>query len=200
MLKSGLGATHGRRRRALIRQILIDRRLRNRVGLDQFLGSLQRDRGVSFGRLGAGQLRLSLVHRSLIRILLDDEQEVAGLDLLPLGEGPLLQEALDTRHQIDRIDRLDAPNEGSRGHDALHGRGGHGHRRNARSARRAIRAPGAATKRCADKDDRPENSPAWPPSRPRMSSARLLRSHRLSPITWAASPPQGSHGEQKRRT
>jgi hypothetical protein len=39
--------------------------------------------------------------------LLDDEQEVAGLDLLALGEGPLLQEALDARHQIDRVDRLD---------------------------------------------------------------------------------------------
>ena len=90
MLERGLCGAHVSSSRALIRQILIDRRLRNRVGLDQFLGSLQRDRRISFGRLGAGQLRLSLVHRGLIGVLLDDEQEVAGLDLLPLGESPLL--------------------------------------------------------------------------------------------------------------
>ena len=105
---------HGGRRRALIRQVLIDRRLRDRVGPDQVLGSLQRDRRVPLGRLRADQLGLSLVDRRLIGVLLDDEQEVAGLDLLPLGESPLLQEALDTRHQIDRVDGLDASNEGSR--------------------------------------------------------------------------------------
>ena len=108
LLQTSFGGAHGGRRRALIREVLIDRRLRARVGLDQFLRSLQRERRVALGRLRAGQLGLSLVERRLKGVLLDDEQEVAGFELLALGEGPLLQEALDARHQIDRVDRLDA--------------------------------------------------------------------------------------------
>jgi hypothetical protein len=55
----------------------------------------------------------------LIGVLLDDEQEVPGFDLLALGEGPLLQEALDARHQIDRVDRLDTSDKRPGGSHAL---------------------------------------------------------------------------------
>ena len=51
----GLCGAHVSSRRALIRHVLIDRRLRNRVRLDQLLGSLQRERRVPLRRLGAGQ-------------------------------------------------------------------------------------------------------------------------------------------------
>ena len=62
---------------------------------------------------------MRLVDRRLIGVLLDDEQEIAGFDLLAFGEGPLLQEALDARHQIDRVDRLDTSDESSGGRTLL---------------------------------------------------------------------------------
>ena len=192
LLEGGLGGAHRGRRCTLIRQVLIDRRLRDRIGLDQFLGSLQRERRVPLGRLRADQLGLSLVHRRLIGVLLDDEQEVAGLDLLPFGEGPLLQEALDARHQIDRIDRLDAADEGPGRRHALQGRGSDGHRRRGRSGRRlvGVRGASAAAKRCCNKDDFAENSPAVRLLHPRISQPNSLNPPTLRVASSGRSVPR----------
>ena len=112
--------------------------------------------------------------------LLDDEQEVAGLDLLALGEGPLLQEALDARHQIDRVDRLDTPNESSGGRHALEGRGGDRDRGNRRRGGRLVRVlrASATAKRRGENDDRGDNSPAGRPSQHRNSTSEFAESRK----------------------
>jgi hypothetical protein len=68
------------------------------------IGQLQR--GLRF--LEAG---LRLAHRRVVEALLDDEEEIAFLDVGAFGEQPLLQEAIDAGAQVDLVDRLDAAGE-----------------------------------------------------------------------------------------
>jgi hypothetical protein len=116
----------------------------------------------------------------------------------PLGESPLLQEALDTRHQIDRVDGLNASNEGSRGRDALQGRSGHGHRRRGRRGGRMVgcRGPPAAAQRCGENEDSAENSSAELTSHRRISPSEFARPQavgnlsRPRSVPWARKPCQ----------
>ena len=79
--------------------------------LHQLLGARELQRGVDLGRLGLGEIGALLLDRRLVGVLLDPEQQVAGLDDLAFGEEPLLDEALDARDDIDLVDRRDAADE-----------------------------------------------------------------------------------------
>src|SRR5262249_4512465 len=76
-------------------------------------------------------LRLDLRDRGLVWSLLDDEQEIALLDVLSFVEEPLLQEAINARAQIDFVLRLDPASEGYSWRDLVlrHGNDSHGRRR-----------------------------------------------------------------------
>ena len=67
-----------------------------------------RERGLG---LRAGELGLGPVERVLVLALVDDEEHVALLHLLALGERHLLDEARDPRPDLDVAHRLDAAGE-----------------------------------------------------------------------------------------
>ena len=85
--------------------------LRDVLVADQLLAALQLQRGVDLRRLGLGEIGALLLDRRLVGGLLDAEQEVAGLDLLPFGERALLDEARNARDDVDLVDRRHAADE-----------------------------------------------------------------------------------------
>ena len=62
--------------------------------------------GLLQGRFGLGQLRLGLVDADLEWLLVDDQQELAGLDVGTLLESLLLEEPLDPGAKVNRLDGL----------------------------------------------------------------------------------------------
>ena len=74
----------------------------------ELLAALKLQLGVDLGRLGLGEGGARLVDRCLVGRLLDAEQQIALLDLLPFGEGALLDEARHPRNEIDLVDRRNA--------------------------------------------------------------------------------------------
>src|SRR3546814_1203493 len=80
--------------------------------VDLDLGELQRP-------LGRRDLPPDLADLRLDRGLLEHDQQIAGLDVGPLLEEALLDEALDPGAELDLIDCLDAAIERDRGRDVL---------------------------------------------------------------------------------
>src|SRR5262249_54174651 len=99
---------HARPRCVLVRLALVDRGLRDVLVAHQFLAAVELQLGVDFGRLGLGERRARLLDGRLVGRLLDAEQQVARLDVLPFAEGALLDEARHPRDDIDLIDRGEA--------------------------------------------------------------------------------------------
>ena len=79
--------------------------------LHQLLAALQLQIGIDLGGLCLGEIGALLVDRRLVGVLLDAEQQVACLDLLPFGEIALLDEAGHPRDDVDLVDRDDAADE-----------------------------------------------------------------------------------------
>ena len=65
-------------------------------------------RGVDLVRLGAREVGFARGDLRPVGRLLDDEQQIALIDLLALLEPPLLEEAGHPRPQVDEVDRLDS--------------------------------------------------------------------------------------------
>ncbi len=133
---------HDARQRPLfVRLALVDGGLRDVVVADELLAALQLQLCVDLRRLGLGERGARLLDGSLVRRLLDPEQQIALLDLLPFGEIALLDEARHARDDIDFVDRRDPSDvvAGLRDLAADHGRDGNGRRRHGvlRSSRAA---------------------------------------------------------------
>src|SRR3984885_12391066 len=122
--------------------------------------------------------------------------DVAALDLLALGEGRLLQEALAARHQIASIARLDAPDEVAGLRAALEGRcGQRPRRRGGRSGRLGGgRGAFAAAKRCGENEDSAKTSQAGRTSHRRISPSEFAK----AAGAWRPQPTPKSHGRQNR--
>ena len=93
--------------------------------LDLYVCELQR-------RLRLLNAGIDLVDGGLVGRLLDDEQQVALLDVLAFVEQALLEEALHTRAQLHLVLRLHAPGEGQGRPDLILGDGDDGNRRRRR--------------------------------------------------------------------
>ena len=98
-------------RRGVVGRALVKRGLRDVLIADELLAALQLERGVDRRRLCLGEIGALLLDRRLVGGLLEPEQEIAGLDLLPFGEISLLDEARDPRDDVDLVDRRHAPEE-----------------------------------------------------------------------------------------
>ena len=133
----------------IVCRALVERGLRDVLIADEVLAALQLERSVDRCGLGLGEIGALLLDRRLVGGLFEPEQEIAGLDLLPLGEISLLDEPRDPRDDVDLVDRRHAAEEfaGFRDLTARHGghrdRGGrwgtlgHGHARAGQQAERA---------------------------------------------------------------
>ena len=98
-------------RRRLVGRALIDGGLRDVLVAHQLLAARELKRGIGLGRLGLGEIGALLRDRRLVGVLLDAEQEVAGLDHLAFGEEALLDEARHARDDVDLVDGGDAADE-----------------------------------------------------------------------------------------
>ena len=128
-------------RRQLVGRALVDRGLRDVLVVHKLLAALQLQLGVDLRRLCLGEIGLLLVDRSLVGGLLDAEQQVAGLDLLPFGEIALLDEARHPRDDVDLVDCDDTADEIAGFRDLTADHRGYGNRRRRRSC---LGAGGAA--------------------------------------------------------
>ena len=90
---------------------LIDRGFGDVVALQQVPAAAELDFGVGDLRLRPGDLRLPLGKLRLIGFLFDQEERIARLDHLPLGEQPLPQKSLYACPDIHFIDRDDPADE-----------------------------------------------------------------------------------------
>src|SRR5262245_7115639 len=116
-------------RRLLVGFALVDRGLRDVLVAHQLLAALELQLGVDLGRLGLGNICARLLDGRLIGRLLDAEQEIALLDVLPLFEVALLEEARHAGDDIDLVDGGEAPDVVDRvrdltAHDRSDGNGG----------------------------------------------------------------------------
>ncbi len=91
--------------------------LGRRLLLDQLPLSPPLDLGQVQRRLGAGDRGIDVLDLGLVGRLLDHEQEIADLDVLTLGEQPLLQETVDPGAQVHLVHGLDPAGEAGRGRD-----------------------------------------------------------------------------------
>ncbi len=88
---------------------LLEGLFRNIAGLAQFLRALQfRRREVEAG-LVTHHRRLRLAQRGVEGLVVDLEQEIAGIDLLAVGERDLCQLARDLRADLDIGGRFETP-------------------------------------------------------------------------------------------
>ena len=102
------------------------------------------DRGIGLVGLGARELGLTLLDHRLVGILLDHEQEIAGLDVGALLEQPLLEEPGDAGAQLHLVDRDDPAVEADARRDLGRLHGDHGHRRRRRPSLRSPRSRSSA--------------------------------------------------------
>ncbi len=141
LLERRLRLHHARLRRRLVGLALVDCGLRDVLIAHELLAALKLQLGVDLGRLGLGEGGARLVDRCLVGCLLDAEQQVALLDVLPFGEGAFLDEARHSRNEIDLVDRRNAADviSGFRDLTAHHRRNRNGGRRGALGSRDAAR-------------------------------------------------------------
>ncbi len=111
LLKGRLRLQHIGLRRRFVGLTLVDRCLRDVLVADKLLAALQLQRCVDLRRLRLGEIGALLVDRRLVGRLLDSEQQVAGLDVLPFGEKPLLDEPRHSRDNVDLVDRRHSADE-----------------------------------------------------------------------------------------
>ena len=108
---------------------LVQPRLGRRLLPDQLRLAPLLDRGEVRRRLRARDRGVHVLDLGLIGRLLDDEQEVARLDVLAFGEQPLLEEPLDPGAQVHLVHGLDAAGETGRGRNVARLDLHHGDRR-----------------------------------------------------------------------
>ena len=87
---------------------LVKRRLAHIAPGDENLGPGQRRFGLDQHRAGTGQIGFGKLHTGLERGGIDDEQDIALLDVPALGEAPLDQLSLNPRAQLYAVDGGDA--------------------------------------------------------------------------------------------
>ena len=159
---------------------LVQPRLGRRLLLDQLRLAPPLDLGEVQRRLGAGDRGVDVLDLGLVGRLLDHEQQVARLDVLALGEQPLLEEALDPGAQVDLVHGLDPAGEAGRGRDVARLDLDHRDRR-----RRLLGERGAWQQR-----ERQDESPA------RSSRAKLIDPRTVALPSPAGGPAAASSHER----
>src|SRR5262249_33341173 len=99
---------HARLRRRLVGLALVDRRLRDVLVTHQLPTAVELQLAVDLRRLGLREGGAGLLDGRLVGRLLDQEQQVALLDVLSLFEFALLEKARHAGDDIDLIDRGEA--------------------------------------------------------------------------------------------
>ncbi len=158
-----LGVFHRRFGLQLLAHPLVVDRLRAGIGAQQFGGAPELDVGVGECRLGGIPLGDLLGDRSLERLGLDGEHDLAFLDLVAVGEQAWPEEAFDARLQVDLVDGGGAADEFRLCGDGL--RFGRLHQHS--GCRRALlRQRSAQIRRADQRKDRqkPCNNHLYPPA------------------------------------
>jgi hypothetical protein len=109
--KVGLGLHDRSFGLTLLGRALVELRDRRIAFTGQLGGSGQLLFGIGEGRLGGGELGLTLVDRRFERFLLDGEDHLALFDLVPVLEQARTEETLDAGSQIDFFEGLGTPDE-----------------------------------------------------------------------------------------
>ncbi len=140
---------------------LVERFARSEAGGDEAAGAVELLSGKLQRRLGGGDLRPGVSQGDVVGPRVDDEEQVALLHELAVGEVDLGEVAADLRPDLDAVRRRELAGEAGPGREPLpERRGDHDHRRRhgGRGRLRHRRRHHAVRHRCdRDRDDREES-------------------------------------------